>query len=264
MDQTNHTFAICAYRESPYLDECIISLKEQNLPSRIVLCTSTPNPHIERCALLHDLPLFVRTGETDITADWNFAYEQASDDYVTIAHQDDIYCPEYAKTALQYLENAKIPLIFFTDYAELRDGTLITENDLLRVKRRMLSPLKVRAFQRSRFIRRRILSLGDPICCPSVTFAKKNLPSSIFQSGFQSCEDWEAWEKLSRLKGDFLYSPETLTYHRIHGDSATTAIIGENLRNAEDYVMFRKFWPKCIAKALTKAYAKSEKSNQLQ
>ena len=40
-------------------------------------------------------------------------------------------------------------------------------------------------------------------------------------------------------------------------------ILGDNARTEEDYVMFCKFWPKFIAKMLTKIYGTSEKSNDL-
>ena len=38
----DHTFAICAYKESPYLEECIKSLKNQTIKSNILIATSTP------------------------------------------------------------------------------------------------------------------------------------------------------------------------------------------------------------------------------
>ena len=34
---TNHTFAICAYKESPYLEECIQSLMNQTVKSDILI-----------------------------------------------------------------------------------------------------------------------------------------------------------------------------------------------------------------------------------
>ena len=42
-----HTFAICAYKESPYLEECIESLMAQEMKSEIIICTSTPNDYIK-------------------------------------------------------------------------------------------------------------------------------------------------------------------------------------------------------------------------
>ncbi len=259
----NHTFVICAYKKSKYLDACIQSLKKQTLQSKIIMVTSTPNSFIENKAKQHDIPLYINEGEGGITQDWNFGYACADSQYVTIAHQDDIYRKDYLEKAFQDIERANKPLIFFSDYNELRDGQIIKSNTLLNVKRFMLLPLRIRIFQKSVWIRRRILSFGSPICCPSVLYAKNNLPNIIFKNGFRSCEDWEAWEMLSKLTGEFIYRNEPLMYHRIHEESETSAIIGDNARSQEEYVMYCKFWPRFIAKLLNKQYAKGQRSNKL-
>lgn len=44
---TDHTFAVCAYKESPYLESCIKSLVNQKVKSNIIVCTSTPCEFIE-------------------------------------------------------------------------------------------------------------------------------------------------------------------------------------------------------------------------
>lgn len=258
-----HTFVICAYKESPYLEECIQSLRSQTVPSRIIMATSTPNDYIRALADKYNIPLHVNPGEGGITQDWNFGYSCCDTPLITIAHQDDVYLPEYTRRVLERIQEAGQPLICFTDYGELRDGVPVLKNSLLKVKRLMLLPLRVRAFQRSRWVRRRVLSLGCPICCPSVTFVRENLPDVVFQKGFRSCEDWEAWEKLSKRKGEFLYVKDPLMYHRIHAGSETSAIIGDNARSGEEYEMFRKFWPDWIAGLLVKVYAKGQASNTL-
>ena len=57
-DKTNqHTFVICAYQESEYLEECIRSLKNQTVRSKILLATSTPNPMIEGLAEKYHIPV---------------------------------------------------------------------------------------------------------------------------------------------------------------------------------------------------------------
>ena len=259
----NHIFAICAYKESPYLEECILSIKNQTVPSNMIIVTSTPNDYIQNMALKYEIPYFVNTGEGGITQDWNFGYAHADSKYITIAHQDDIYEKDYLEIALSAAEQSKRPLIFFSDYFEIRNGKRVSNNTLLKVKRIMLIPLRIKSFQRSKWVRRRILSLGSPICCPSVMFAVENLPDVVFKNGFRACEDWEAWEMISKLKGEFLYSTKLLMGHRIHEESETSAIIGDNKRSEEEYQMFCKFWPKCIAKILVKFYSKGQKSNQL-
>ena len=174
-----------------------------------------------------------------------------------------MYFSDYSIRAVRKLEESKHPLIYFSDYCEIRNGEKVRNNGLLKTKRMLLSPLKIKRCQKSRFLRRRILSLGNGICCPSVTFAKENLPNPVFRVHFRSNEDWEAWERLSRLKGDFLYDSTIQMGHRIHEESETSVIIGDNARSKEDYEMFCKFWPKCIAKFLSNFYAKSEKSNKI-
>lgn len=260
----NHTFAICAYKESPFLEECIQSLLGQTIPSTIIIVTSTDNAYIQNMAEKYHLELFINHGESGITQDWMFAYRSARTELMTIAHQDDTYDRLYTETVLQQLSAARHPLIAFTDYGELRNGAIVNKNTLLKVKRTMLLPLHLKIFHNSIFVRRRVLSFGCPICCPSVTFVKDNLPDQIFFPGFRSDEDWQAWELLSRKRGAFVYCNRSLMYHRIHDGSETSAILGDSARGNEDFQMFCKFWPKPIARLLTRAYSSSEKSNELE
>ena len=188
----------------------------------------------------------------------------ADTELVTIAHQDDVYLPEYSDEIVKMISKSKKPLIAFTDYGELRENRPVLKNRLLQVKRILLFPLRYSLLQKSIFVRRRVLSLGCPICCPAVTFVKRNLPEQVFQSGYRSAEDWEAWEKLSRMKGSFLYTKTIGMYHRIHEESETSIILGDHARNEEDFQMFCKFWPTSVAKVLAKLYSSSEKSNKLQ
>lgn len=262
--EINHTFVICAYKESEYLEECILSLRRQTVPSLLVMVTSTPSLWLESMAERYQIPLFVNEGEGGITQDWNFGLQQVTTGYATIAHQDDTYEERYTEKILAEMESAGNPLIAFTDYAELRHGERVVNTAMLRIKRLMLLPMRVRCFRSSRFVRRRVLSLGDPICCPSVTFCLDNLVQPIFSHGFRSCEDWEAWERISKEKGEFIYIPEALMCHRIHAESTTTEVLQDHARAEENYIMFRKFWPGWMARMINHFYNRSEKSNQLE
>ncbi len=258
-----HTFVICAYKESAFLEECILSLKKQTVRSNIFIATSTPNKYIDDIAEKHGIAVIVNHGQGGITQDWNFGLSKVKTRYATVAHQDDIYEPEYAEKIIKEMAKSDNSIIAFSDYSELRKGEKIHDTTMLKIKRIMLLPLRVRAFWKSKFIRRRVLSMGDPICCPAVTFDLENVKRPIFADGFRSCEDWEAWEKLSKLKGKFIYINEPLMCHRIHEESATTAIIHDNARVQENYIMYCKFWPKPIAKLINRFYTKSEKSNEI-
>ena len=58
----DHTFVICAYKESPYLEETIVSLKRQTVPVQIIMSTATPNEFIENMCRTYEIPLYVNQG----------------------------------------------------------------------------------------------------------------------------------------------------------------------------------------------------------
>lgn len=261
MKEHNHTFAVCAYKESKYLEECILSLLAQSIKSEIVIATSTPNEHINSIAEKYGLPVFVNTGVAGIAGDWNFAYSLAKTEYVTLAHQDDTYEPTYAEKILEKAEKSKNPIIAFSEYFEIRNGEKVYKNKLLKVKKFMNIPF--RFFKKSRFMRRRVLSLGCPICCPAVTYNIKNCRDLKFNTDFQNSCDWDAWERISKYKGSFVYLKEPLMGHRIHEESTTTEMIENSRRSQEELIMFKRFWPGFIAKPLAKLFASSTKSNSV-
>lgn len=258
-----HTFAICAYKESPYLEECIRSVVAQRDYSEILLTTSTPNDFIKGLCMRYSIPMYINNGERGITQDWEYSMRQAKTPLVTITHQDDIYFDNYSKTIVDEYSKRQRPLILFSDYYEIRNGQLIKSNHLLRIKRLMLFPLRASYLESNIWIRRLILSFGSPICCPSVAYVSGNLPKPLFQNHFRTNQDWEAWERISRIKGNFVFIHKPLMAHRIHCESETSAMIEDGGRSVEDYEMYCKFWPKNIARLLTKGYKASEVSNRL-
>ncbi|MGN0746855.1 MAG: glycosyltransferase family A protein [Aristaeellaceae bacterium] len=261
-----HVFAICAYGDSPYLPECIASLEAQRAASPVLLCTATPSERLERLAREHQLSYCVNTDAPNIAGDWNFALAQAKAigaGYVTLCHQDDLYLPDYGEGFRQAAARDPEMLIYFSDYGEQRGEKAVTASRLLRIKRLLLMPLRLRATQKWTWCKRLALSLGDPICCPAVTFNLDRLPLPLFERGMSTNLDWQTWERISRLPGRFAYDPAVRMLHRIHPGSTTSQVLGEGGRRAQDEAMFRKFWPAPLARLLTRLYAASEKSNNL-
>ena len=127
-----HTFAVCAYGESPYLEECVQSLLAQKVRTRILIATSTPNSYIYGIGEKYGIPVHINHGEKGLAGDWNFAYSCATTPLVTLAHQDDRYYVNYTEDVLAAAKKCRHPLIIFTDYNELRNGKTVTTNRLLR------------------------------------------------------------------------------------------------------------------------------------
>lgn len=260
-----HTFVVLAYKKSEYIENCIQSVLDQEHKSNVVIATSTPNEYISEIASKYDLNIIVNPNPgKGIGYDFDFARTCVQSDLVTIAHQDDIYDPSYSKEIVENYLKYQDATILFTDYYELRNGKKVYANTNLKIKRIMLKPLNWSSMAHKKMIKRLPLSLGDPICCPAVTFCSKNLSQKELFACDMKCDiDWNAWEIASKIKGRFVFVNKPLMGHRIHEESTTTKIIGDNIRTKEDYEIFKRFWITPIAKLLTKAYSNSEKSNKV-
>ena len=261
--EKDHTFAVCAYGESEYLEHTIQSLLLQNKKGAVIIVTSTPNQHIKKVSYKYNLPLYIRKGEDDIAKDWNYAYYKATTKLVTICHQDDIYSAYYTEEVIRRMNKERNVLIVFSDYWERTNEKKRKENFLIKIKKVMLFPLKYLRGRPNMLMRRFILSFGNPICCPSVTYVKENLPKRIFRSGFKSNLDWDAWERMSMYEGNFIYIHKKLIEHRIHTKSTTSILIANKERTKEDLRMFCRFWPKSLAKILNRFYHISETFNDV-
>ena len=262
MKNNIHTFIVLAYKESEYLEECIKSVMNQKYKSNVIIATTTNNNYIKNIAKKYKLNII--TGKhTTIGGDFDFAINSSNTELVTIAHQDDIYEYEYSKKIVDNYNKYKESTIIFTDYYEIKNNKKIYSNINLKIKRILLFPLKFKWLSKYKFWKSWVIRFGNAICCPSVTFIKKNCPKKIFTSNYLCNVDWNAWEKLSKIKGNFIYINKKLMGHRITENSTTTNIIKKGIRTKEDYAIYTKFWPKPIAKILTHIYKKSEKSNEL-
>lgn len=261
--EKDHTFVLCAYGESPYLEECLKSLLSQTVKTGYAIATTTPNERISAVAEKYGVPLFINEGKPGIAHDWNCAVAHCSTPLVTIAHQDDVYEPRYVEQMLKSMNQADDPLIFFTNYGELRNGKPADSGKLLGVKRALLGQIQKKGSVSKRSQKRRLIAVGSAICCPSVTYNVPALPKPLFLEGMKSNLDWEAWERFSLLDGSFVYSDQILMRHRIHEGSETSRLIRDNTRTAEDLAMLEKFWPKPVAALINRAYGSGQKSNEL-
>ena len=259
---TNHTFVICAYKESKYLEECIKSVLNQTVKSNVIMSTSTPNDFIRNMADKYNIPLFINTGDKGIGQDWNFAVSNVKTDYVTVAHQDDIYKELYLEKITDKLEKGSNFVIAFTDYREIKNGQEIKLTKNLRIKKILLFPLKF--FRKSKFAKWFSLAFGSSICCPSVTINKKITGDNPYKTELKCDLDWDTWTKMAKYKEGFLYINKELMNHRIHEESETSNLIENNIRLAEDAFMLEKLWPKTFAKFIMKFYKNAVKTNKME
>lgn len=254
-----HTFVVLAYKQSPYLEQCIKSVTHQRYGSAVVIATSTPNAYISALAAKYGLRVAVNHGEKGIGPDFDFALSAADTELITIAHQDDVYDYDYSAAVVDYHRAHGGCSIIFTRYYDIKGSANVYKSLNFTVKNILLWPLNIS--RSSRFCKRLSLALGDPIGCPAVTFVNGHFNRPVFGSGLKCNVDWAAWEQLSRQGYAFGYVKQPLMGHRIHTASTTSEIIEANLRTQEDFLLFQRFWPKPIAKLLARLYRNSERNN---
>lgn len=257
-----HTFIILAYQNSPYLQACIQSLLNQTTPSLIRLSTSTPSDHITALSQKYNIPLLINPNPHGIAADWSFAYQNCKTEYLTLAHQDDLYLPEYTELYFAAATKYKKNLIIFSDYNELYHNQ-IRENNLLLLFKRLLLNLFFLFKQNlsSAGYKKKILSFGNPVCCPSIMYHVKNIGPFTFNSSYTMNLDWDAALRLSGMQGDFVYVKRKLITRRIHEGSESTNALTNRTRHEEDRKIFERLWPAWFAGWLSLCYKLAYKSN---
>ena len=262
-DKSDHTFIILAHKESLYLEECIQSLLGQTISSEILLSTSTPSDFLENISAKYNIPLIINGEQRGIAADWSFAYNRSGTKYVTLAHQDDMYCPQYTEIVLASAAMNSRNLIIFTDYCEMINGNLRPFNILPIVKRLIILFFFSckSSISSSRWIKL-MLSFGNPVCCPSIMYNSHNIGPFEFNRCFTMNLDWEAALRLAQMKGDFIYVDKKLTIRRIHKESESANALDTNARAYEDRILFSILWPKLVSKLLLKTYSRCYKYNR--
>ena len=245
------TFVIPAYGESPYLEDCILSLRAQKLICPIIIATSTPNPLIKGIAKKYDIELFVNTSKTSIASDWNFALTCAKSKLVVLAHQDDLYHSHFSIMVTDFITKFPQCAIAFTDSKEMINDAVydFTKREFIK---RILRKI---AFLRGAVISSanqyfRLLGFGCPIPCSSVVFNLSNLKGLYFSEKYSVNLDWDFWTRVAIGLKPIGYIRGSLLTHRIHRDAETQIAIKELRRKNEDNEIFSRYWPKFIVPML--------------
>ena len=256
MSKYLHSFAILAHKESPYIEELIKSIKSQTVKSQLFISTSTPCLFIEKLSQKYNIPILINKEGKGIVSDCNFGYKNAGTRYVTLAHQDDIYLPNYTEKCIETAEKYSNTLITFTRYKELCNNQIKSLTSTLLVKDILLTPYLFKDSVSSKFVRKAMLSLGNPIACPSVMFNKEKLKDKFnFSEDFPVNFDWDIWLRLSEEEGAFILVKERLMLYRFHSGTCTATATKDNRKPEEDKKILRRLWPAPLAEIIYNLYS---------
>lgn len=255
---TDHTFAVCAYGESPFLETCVRSLLSQTVPSEVILCTSTPNAHIRQIAKKYGLPLFERDGESGIGRDWNFAYSCADSTFVTLAHQDDVYGRHYGEQLRKAVKRWPDLSLYMTASVTVKNREPLKKNGMTEnIKCLLRLPLRFRFIADRYMVKRAAVCLGNPVICPSVTYRKESAGERPFAEDKKFILDWLfLWENAA-VPGRWVMEERPLMLYRVHDGAATADCIRDSSREREETEMFSRIWPAPLVRFIMHFYRRA-------
>lgn len=258
-----HKIVILAYKNSPYLDECIASLSPEKFSADMICCTSTPSVFIEDICKKYGVTLIINPSSLGIASDWNFGLAQAKGCWVTLAHQDDIYSPDYISEVRRAISDHPQAILITTWYREIINGA--ARKNLNFFVKYFLTQLSFLFRKEIRSVRdkKRLLVLGNPIPCGGATMNNMN-GDLFFDSSFKYALDWKFWFDLANKDGAFVFINKPLIDIRVHEESTTVTLMkGGNLRQEEELKLFSMFWPKWFAKFIAYCYKLSHMTNRI-
>lgn len=257
-------FVVPAYGASPYLDECLASLAAQTVDVPRIVSTSTPHDGLDAICERHGASLVVHGPNRGIGHDWNMAYQAATTDWVTLAHQDDVYEPGYAAFVLDRAAAYPDDAMVCSAYYEIVDGERRPPVAMLRIKRVLLELGFAGAGRVTSRARKRLaLRFGNPVACPTVALNTRVLGDFRFRDDMRTNMDWVAWLDIAERPGGISLSRQPLVGHRIHAESETSASIDGGERYREDLEVFERLWPDPVARLLATVYARAYHSNEV-
>lgn len=254
------TIVICAYKECAGLEKCIRSILKQTVKVNLKISTSTPNEYIKNLARKYKLEICVNPIGGHVK-DYNFALQQIRTPLGMLAHQDDLLDPRFVENNLKQLNQAKKPILAFSNYLEMHNDVVDTKPSvIIRVKRLLTWPVWIPVFRRTVLAKRLLQCVGNPITHPTVVCVMKEIEGERFREEYKASMDWDLWERLSHKKGEFVYVKKVLLYHRMSEENATAILLkSSNLRYEEELDIFKRFWPTWVARLLMRPYSMAAK-----
>ena len=87
--------------------------------------------------------------------------------------------------------------VFTTDYVIVKQGTLITGDAMLWIKRILRTPLRFPQMNDRAWVKKLAFVLGNPICCPATTYYKAVLGEPFVRSEYSFALDWDNLVRLA-------------------------------------------------------------------
>jgi GT2 family glycosyltransferase len=217
------TFAIPCHNGAAHLPDLLRSLLAQvDVDCELLLvddASSDDSVAVARAVAGRRLALVVNPTPLGIPGNWNRCIELVGSDFFCLAHQDDVYAPEFAVTMLDALAQAPHAA---AAHCRLRaiDARGAPRTSLReRYKERFWRTLPALESPAQGFQR---LFAGNFVGCPSLVFRRAAVAAiGAFDTHFRFVADWEWLLRAHAKDWQLAAVPQALVAYRRHAGQAT-------------------------------------------
>lgn len=233
----------CCNSNLGYLNLALESIFKQtsnNWKIELVDGNVQPNPQLKQ--LIQELKLinvrYVRNSSNlTMAGNWNFAFQAAETDLVTLLHDDDLLEPTYVERMLKLADSNPESAAFYTDVNLINSEGLPTKTIADSVKNviRPTNAIGVTHLKGDKGLS--VLLKGCFIFCPTMCYRKSKLPEKPFNHSWKMVTDFQFYF-------DTLYCGKTITgineklYNYRRHDKNQTAKLTKDFTRFEEEIDF--------------------------
>ena len=229
------TFAIPCRDAGPFLEPLLESLLAQTRQDFTLLLVddASRDGSVERARRVAGERLAIHRNEParGIGGNWNRCVELSATPFVCIAHQDDVYAPDYLARLVAALEARPD-----AGMAHCRAGAIDAAGaPIASPAERFKEHFWSHAPGRDRAAHYQRLWRGNFVCCPAVTYRREALAAvGPFATDLRFALDWQYWFRMLRAGWGIVDVPDLLLHYRRHDDAASRGATADRSRFAEE------------------------------
>ncbi|GAP74582.1 glycosyl transferase, family 2 [Pseudoalteromonas sp. SW0106-04] len=172
-----------------------------------------------------------------MAGNWNFAFDSANTELVSLLHDDDFLDPTYVAEMLILAKKHHLASAYFCD-VDIVDSNSRVSNTFVDVVKTIIRP-KYHEVTLSGDVGLSALLKGCFIYCPTIVFRKSKLPSSPFKSKWAMVTDLQFYADVLISGGSIIGSAKKLFSYRRHEGNQTVLLTATRRRFEEELCFYR-------------------------
>jgi glycosyltransferase involved in cell wall biosynthesis len=254
---------IPAYGPSPYLEECLLSVFENDpsLFSCTVIDDCSPDSAIlETVKKFPNRVRYIRNqSNIGLSANFQKAFELSTADFTVVMGSDDRLQPDFVEKMVDAI--LKFPSVFLIHpNVQVIDEHGLEKTTTVDYVKKLISPKSNKSLIITSNSALSRLLIGDWMYFPSIAWNTNEIRKFRLDTSFKSAVDLDLLVRICSTENEFLILPQTIFDYRRHRESVSSQLLLDSTRIMEELGIhieaassLRK--QKCFAKSLLALFA---------